>query len=121
MIEPYPHIISTATDTEVDRIQVTAVEQGVYKVFYSPDRKRVLTCLLNGQINIFNNATDLHASQKVMKSAGTALRGFAFAADGKTALVGNHREGTITRIDLDTAAVISTFSAEKGVETLAYY
>lgn len=117
---PYLHVISTATDTEVDKVQVKGVEKGLYKVFYTPDGKRVLTCLTNGQINIFN-ATDLHAPQKVMKSAGTALMGFAFAADGKTALVGNHSEGTVSRIDLETATVVKTFPAGKGVETLSYY
>ncbi len=117
---PFLHVISTATDTVVDKIQVTGVEGGLYKVFYSPDGKRVLTALPSGQINIFT-AADLHAPQKVLKSAGTALMGFAFTADGKTALVGNHGEGTVTRFDLDTATVVKTFPAGRGVETLAYY
>jgi DNA-binding beta-propeller fold protein YncE len=117
---PYLHVISSAMDTEVDKVQLKGFDQGLYKVFYTPDGKRVLTCLGNGQINIFN-AADLHAPQKVMRSAGTALMGFAFSADGKTALVGNHGEGTISRIDLETATVVKTFPAGKGVETLAYY
>lgn len=117
---PFLHVISTATDTEIDKVQVTGYDKGLYKVFYTPDGKRVLTCLLTGQINIFN-AADLHAPQKVMKSAGTALMGFAFAPDGKTALVGNHGQGTVSRINLETATVINTFPAGKGVETLAYY
>ncbi len=57
----------------------------------------------------------------MLKSAGTALMGFAFAADGKTALVGNHGEGTVTRFDLDSGTVLGTFPAGKGVETLAYF
>ena len=118
--EPYLHVISTATDMEVDKVKVKGVEKGLYKAFYTPDGKRLLTCLTDGQINIFSSA-DLHAPQKVMKSAGTALMGFAFAPDGKTALVGNHGEGTVSRIDLETATVINTFPAGKGVETLAYY
>jgi DNA-binding beta-propeller fold protein YncE len=118
--EPYLHVISTATDTEVDKVQVQGVAKGLYKIFYSPDGKRLVTLQLDGQINIFN-AADLHAPQKVMKSAGTALMGIAFAPDGKTALVGNHGEGTVSRIDLDTATVVNTFPAGKGVETLEYY
>ena len=47
--------------------------------------------------------------------------GFAFATDGKTALVGNHGNGTVSRIDLETGTVVNTFPAGKGVETLAYY
>lgn len=118
--KPYLHVISTATDTEVDKVQLQGFDGGLYKVFYTPDGKRVLTCLPNGQINIFS-AADLHAPQKVMKSAGAALMGFAFAADGKTALVGNHGQGTVSRIDLEAATVVNTFPAGKGVETLAYY
>ena len=118
--EPFLRVISTATDREIDKIRVTGFDRGLYKVFFSPDGKRVLTALPNGQINIFD-AADLHAPQKVLKSAGTALMGFAFAADGKTALVGNHGEGTVTRFDLDSGTVLGTFPAGKGVETLAYF
>jgi DNA-binding beta-propeller fold protein YncE len=118
--EPVLHVVSTAKDAVTDSVRVTGVERGLYKVFYSPDGRRVLTALPSGQINIFD-AANLHAPQKVVKSAGTALMGFAFSADGKTALVGNHGEGTVTRFDLDTGAVLGTFPAGKGVETLAYF
>src|SRR5262245_25637486 len=118
--EPVLHVISTANDRVVDKITVTGVERGLYKVFYSADGKRVLTALPSGQVNLFD-AADLHAPQRVVKSAGTALMGFAFSADGKTALVGNHGQGTVSRIDLATATVTNTFPAGKGVETLGYY
>jgi DNA-binding beta-propeller fold protein YncE len=118
--EPYLHVISTRTDTEIDRIQVQGADKGLYKIFFSPDGKRMLTCLPSGQINIFS-AADLHAPQRVVKSAGTALMGIAFSADGRTALVGNHGEGTVSRIDLETGTIVNTFPAGKGVETLAYF
>jgi len=118
--EPYLHVISTRTDTEIDRVQVQGADKGLYKIFFSPDGKRMLTCLPSGQINIFS-AADLHAPQRVMKSAGTALMGFAFSADGRTALVGNHGEGTVSRIDLEAGTVVNTFPAGSGVETLAYF
>jgi DNA-binding beta-propeller fold protein YncE len=118
--QPFLHVISAATDKEIDKVKLTGVDGGLYKVFYSADGKRVLTALPSGQINIFD-AADLHAPQRVLKSAGTALMGFAFSADGKTALVGNHGEGTVSRIDLEMATVIKTFPAGKGVETLAYF
>jgi hypothetical protein len=35
--------------------------------------------------------------------------------------VGNHGQGTVSRIDLDTATVVNTFPAGKGVGTPAYY
>jgi YVTN family beta-propeller protein len=118
--EPFLLVIDPVKDAVVDRVRVTGVERGLYKVFFSPDGKRVLTALPSGQINIFD-ASNLHAPQKVLKSAGTALMGFAFSPDGRTALVGNHGEGTVTRFDLDSGTVIGTFPAGKGVETLAYF
>ena len=118
--EPVLHMVSTANDSLVDHIRVIGVERGLYKVFYSPDGKRVLTALPSGQVNIFK-AADLRAPQQVVKSAGTALMGFAFSADGKTALVGNHGQGTVSRIDLEAATVTKTFPAGQGVETLAYF
>ena len=45
--------------------------------------------------------------------------GFAFSADGNTALAGNHGEGTVPRIDLEIATVL-TSPAGKVVETAAY-
>jgi DNA-binding beta-propeller fold protein YncE len=118
--EPYLHVISTRTDAEIDRVPVQGAVGGLYKIFFSPDGKRMLTCLPSGQVNIFS-AADLHAPQRVVMSGGTALMGFAFSADGRTALVGNHADGTASRIDLETATVVGTFPAGKGVETLAYF
>jgi DNA-binding beta-propeller fold protein YncE len=118
--EPILHIISTRTDGEIGRVRVQDYDRGLYKVFYSPDGRYVLTCLPTGQINIFN-AADLGAAQRVVHSPGTALMGFAFSADGQSALTGNHGQGTVSRIDLGAGRITDTFAAGKGVETLAYY
>jgi DNA-binding beta-propeller fold protein YncE len=118
--EPILHIISTRTDREIGQVHVQGYDAGLYKVFYSPDGRYVLTCLPTGQINIFN-AQDLEAPQRVVHSPGTALMGFAFSADGQSALTGNHGQGTVSRIDLESGRITDTFAAGKGVETLAYY
>jgi DNA-binding beta-propeller fold protein YncE len=118
--EPVLHIISTRDDREVDQVRIQDYSQGLYKVFYSPNGRYVLTCLPNGQINIFD-AKNLRAPQRVLQSPGSALMGLAFSADDKLALVGNHGEGTVSQIDLISATITRTFAAGKGVETLAYY
>jgi DNA-binding beta-propeller fold protein YncE len=118
--EPYLHVISTQSDHEIARVRVQDAQGAPYKVFYSPNGRYVLTCLPTGQVNIFQART-LQAPQRVLHSAGTALMGFAFSADGTTVLTGNHGEGTVSRIDLASATLINTFPAGKGVETLAYY
>jgi DNA-binding beta-propeller fold protein YncE len=118
--QPILHIISTRKDREIGRVRVQGYDRGLYKVFYSPDGRYVLTCLPTGQINIFD-AADLEAPQRIVHSPGTALMGFAFSADGRSALTGNHGQGTVSRIDLATARITDTFAAGRGVETLAYY
>ena len=120
LTEPVIHVIATQTDRTVDTVRVRGTEKGVYTLFYSPDGKTLLVCLSSGQVNLFD-ATDLHAPQRVVQSAGTALMGAAFSADGKTALVGNHGEGTVSEIDLMTGKLLRTFPAGRGVETLAYF
>jgi len=117
---PILHIISARSDREIGQVRVRNYDRGLYKVFYSPDGRYVLTCLPTGQINIFE-ATDLQSPQRIVHSPGTALMGFAFSADGRSAVTGNHGEGTVSRIDLTHALVTDTFAAGKGVETLAYY
>jgi len=117
--EPYLAVISPATDTVIDRIQITGGQRGIYKVFYSPNGALVLTLMNDGQVNILNGS-DLHAPQRTLKVGRNAM-GFAFSADGKTAIVGNHSDGTASVIDLSTATIVKTFPAGKGVETLAFY
>ena len=47
--------------------------------------------------------------------------GFAFSADGKTALVANHGDGSVSVIDLQKMEVVNNFHAGTGIETLSYY
>lgn len=117
--EPYLAVISPKTDSVIDRIQITGGEHGIYKVFYSPNGALVLTLMNDGQVNILDGS-DLHAPQRILKVGRNAM-GFAFSADGKTAIVGNHSDGTASVIDLSTATIVRTFPAGQGVETLEFY
>ncbi len=49
------------------------------------------------------------------------LFGVAFTTDGKTALVSNHGDGTISVVDVAAGTVKTSFTAGVGIETLAYY
>ena len=63
---------------------------------------------------------DLQGSQRTV-TVGSFPMGFAFAADGDTAIVGNHDDGTMSVIDLPRAVVTRTVPAGEGVETLTFY
>jgi YVTN family beta-propeller protein len=47
--------------------------------------------------------------------------GFAFSADGRTALSANHGDGSVSVIDLEKGQVVRQFQAGTGIETLTYY
>jgi YVTN family beta-propeller protein len=112
-------VIDPATDTIVDRIAIQG-EGGAYKAYFSPDGKRLLTMNLGSSvINIFN-AADLHGPQRTAV-VGKDPMGFAFSADGKTALSANHGDGSVSVIDLDKGQVVQKFQAGTGIETLTYY
>lgn len=65
-------------------------------------------------------ARDLHGAQQTV-AIGKDPMGIAFSADGKTALVANHGDGTVSVVNLETAQVVKTFKAGTGIETLTYY
>jgi DNA-binding beta-propeller fold protein YncE len=118
--EPVMIVIDPRTDQVTDRISLKSQTQGGYKVSFSPDGRRLLTMNLSARlVNAFDTA-NLHGDQKVVPT-GKDPMGFAFSADGKTALVANHGDGTISVIDLQKMEVLNIFHAGTGIETLAYY
>jgi YVTN family beta-propeller protein len=118
--EPTALVIDPKSDTIVDRISLKDQKTGGYKAYFSPDGKRLLT--MNSRstlINIFNTA-DLHGAQHTV-TVGKDPMGFAFSADGKTVLVANHGDGSVSVIDLEKMEAVSQFHAGTGIETLTYY
>jgi YVTN family beta-propeller protein len=118
--DPRFYVIDTATDKVIDTVAVEKNTIGPFRARYSPDGSMLLTVNhMNAVANVFD-ARNLHAPQKTMP-VGQQAFGIAYSADGKTALVSNHGDGTITVIDTAKAQVIRTFTAGTGIETLAYY
>lgn len=115
---PEMAVIDTATDTVVKRIVLEGREGGAYKAFFSPDGRWLLT-LAGSTVGVFD-ARDLDVPQRVL-TVGTFPMGFAFSADGNTAIVGNHDDGTVSVIDLERAQVVKTVAAGEGVETLTFF
>jgi YVTN family beta-propeller protein len=116
--QPEITVIDTATDRVVDRIALADTSDAAYKAYYSPDGKWLLT-MAGSTIGIFD-AANLRAPQRTLK-VGASPMGIGFSADGKTALVANHGDGTVSVVDISTATVTRTFKAGTGIETLTYY
>jgi len=118
--EPTALIVDPKTDTIVDRITLQNQKTGAYKAYFSPDGKRLMTMNLGSSvINIFDTA-DLRGPQRTVV-VGKDPMGFAFSADGKTALSANHGDGSVSVIDLEKGQVVKQFQAGTGIETLTYY
>jgi YVTN family beta-propeller protein len=118
LARPEIAVIDAATDTVLDRIALANTTDPAYKAYYSPDGKWLLT-MAGSSISIFDGA-NLHAPQRTLK-VGASPMGIGFSPDGKTALVANHGDGTVSVVDIATATVTKTFKAGTGIETLTYY
>ena len=119
--EPNIRVIDTATDTVIDVVKVDrATRGGPFRLQYSPDGRRLLTTTIGvNLLNVFD-ASNLRGKQLVVP-VGRDPFGVAFTRDGKTALVSNHGDGTISVVDVATGTVRSSFTAGTGIETLAYF
>ncbi len=118
--KPDVFLIDTKTDMVVDHIPLEGVERGSYKSRYTPDGSKLLVCNERPPtVNIIDTKR-LHAKQTVL-TVGKDPMGFAIASDGKTALVANHGDGTVSVVDLKSGKIMSSFKGGVGVETLGYY
>jgi DNA-binding beta-propeller fold protein YncE len=118
LARPEIAVIDTATDAVLDRIALADTTDAAYKAYYSPDGKWLLT-MAGSSISVFD-AANLRAPQRTLK-VGASPMGIGFSADGKTALVANHGDGTVSAVDITSATVTKTFKAGTGIETLTYY
>ena len=111
-------VVDTAADTVLDRIALADTTDPAYKAYYSPDGKWLMT-MAGSSISIFD-AANLRAPQRTLR-VGASPMGIGFSADGKTALVANHGDGTVSAVDIASGTVTKTFKAGTGIETLTYY
>ena len=117
---PQVLVIDTKTDTVVDKIMLEGGTKGAYKPYFTPDGSKLVVCSESpAMVNIID-AKNLHAKQTVLM-VGKDPMGFAASADGKTLLVANHGDGTVSVIDLKAGRVVNTFMAGTGIETLTYF
>lgn len=119
-VDPKFYVVDTATDKIIDTVNVDKNPNGPFRARYSPDGSVLITVNSTAPVaNIFD-AKNLRAPQKTL-TIGAQGFGIAYSADGKTALVSNHGDGTISVVDLTKSLVIQTFKAGTGIETLAFY
>jgi YVTN family beta-propeller protein len=118
--EPKLLLISTATDTVAGTIPLEGNSKAAFKPRFSLDGSKLLVCNLAERLVNVIDMSDPHGKQQVL-TVGKDPMGFALAPDGKTVLVANHGDGTVSVIDLSQNRVVSSFTGGTGVESLAYY
>lgn len=119
-IDPKFYVIDTATDKIVETVTVDKNTIGPFRARYSQDGSMLVTVNSTNKLaNIFD-MKNLKSPQAVIP-VGQQAFGIAYSPDGKTVLVSNHGDGTISVIDLAEKKVVQTFTAGTGIETLSYY
>ena len=118
--DPKFYVIDTATDKIIDTVAVDKNGVGPFRARYSPDGATLITVNhMTPVANIFD-ARNLHAPQQTL-TVGQQAFGIAYSADGKTALVSNHGDGTVSVIDLMKKQIVRSITVGTGIETLTYY
>jgi len=111
--EPALHVIDTATDRE---IKTVPLKNRPMRVRLTPDEQLILTSDSGaGAVEVVSVAA---LDWKGQIAVGKAPMGFAFPGPGRRAYVTNHNDGTISLIDPDTLALITTFPSDAGPETM---
>ncbi len=118
-VKPLLLVIDPESDTVVLNLPLEGSPKSAFKPRFTPDGSKLLVSSLGGTVNIIDVA-DAHGPQTVVTVEKDPM-GFAISPDGKTALVANHGDGTVSVISLAEGKVVSTFKGGTGIETLSYY
>ena len=111
-------VLDTVTNEVVRRVRLSGHEAAAQIARFSPDgRYLVVTSHDEGLGTIMNGQL---VEQRVVR-LGRGPMDMAFHSDGRTVLVGNQDDGTLSVLDLDQATVTRTVAAGAGIETLAFF
>jgi len=111
-------VVDTASDAVTRSIALEGHAKAAQIARYSPDGKYlVITSHDEPLATIFD--ADL-GSQQVVR-IGEGPMNMAFHPDGRTVLIGNQDDGTISVVDLASAKVARSVRAGRGVEALSFF
>jgi DNA-binding beta-propeller fold protein YncE len=111
-------IVDTATDVVLRAVRLAGHAQAAQIARYSPDGRYLVVTSHNEAIGTVLSS-DLGTQRSFL--LGRDPMDMAFHSDGRTALVGNQGDGTISVLDLKQGIVQRTVLAGDGVESLAFF
>ena len=116
--EPKLYVINTAQDTLHSTVQLEHHRKAAQIVRYSPDGRFIVVTSHDESVGTILGG-DLRGQRKIRLEKGPM--DMAFHPDGKTVLIANQDAGSVSVVNLETAEVVETFSAGKGIETLSFF
>lgn len=117
-VEPQLLLVDTASDEITGSVKLEGHTKGAQIARYSPDGKFCVVTSYPAPIAMIFNA-DLSVGRLVRIGAGPM--NMAFHADGRTVLIANQDDGTISVVDMIEAEVLRTIKAGGGPETLSFF
>ena len=120
MAEPRMMKIDTTTDKVIENIALPNLENGAWDAEVSPNGQFVTVISARERKANLYRANNLQAPLATL-TAGSQPFGVEYTPDGKSVLVSNHGDGTVSVFDLASQQLVNTINAGTGIETLAYY
>ena len=116
--QPRIMVVDTATDEVVAMIALEGHEKAAQIARYSPDgRYLVVTSVDAPLVTIFDAGLK---TQRLLR-LGQGPMNMAFHENGRTVVIGNQNEGTLSVCDLEQGEVLRTVRAGVGVEALSFF
>ena len=116
--KPNLYVIKTAEDTLHSTVHLEHHRKAAQIVRYSPDGRFIVVTSHDEAVGTILSG-DLIGQRKIRLEKGPM--DMAFHPDGKTVLIANQDAGSISVVNLETAEILQTFKAGKGVETLSFF
>jgi YVTN family beta-propeller protein len=116
--EPKLYVIKTAEDILHSTVLLEHHRKAAQIVRYSPDGRFIVVTSHDEAVGTILGG-DLSGQRKIRLEKGPM--DMAFHPDGKTVLIANQDAGSVSVVNLETAEVVETFSAGKGIETLSFF
>jgi DNA-binding beta-propeller fold protein YncE len=116
--KPQILVVDTETDEVVSTIALQGHEKPAQIARYSPDGRYLVVTSVAAPLGTVFDA-DLKR-QRVLQ-LGQGPMNMAFHDNGRTVVIGNQNEGTLSVCDLEHAEVLQTVRAGVGVEALSFF
>ena len=115
---PQIMVVDTTTDEIVSTVPLDGHDKPAQIARFSPDGRHLVVTSVDAPLaTVFDARLE---TQRLMR-LGNGPMNMAFHPDGRTVLIANQNEGTLSVCDLNRAEVLRTVQAGAGVEALSFF